>query len=150
MITNESLRCSGKEIEPLDIVKKMNTDDAKEDYRLLLQWWGTEFKRGMVRDDYWTKCMKGWIKEHKTSEIILIPDVRFPNEVEMIKELGGMVVLVIRPSVDVTDEHVSERALDSFKGWDGVIVNDSSLEELRGQIFRDFTDLLTWAGMATK
>lgn len=59
----------------------------------------------------------------------LIPDTRFPNEVEAIRKRKGMMILVQRPELVDTMDHTSETALDGYKEWDAVIIN-YSLEEL--------------------
>ena len=62
-------------------------------------------------------------------ERVVIDDVRFLNEVEMIHRLGGRVIRIDRPG-PAESTHASETELDSFDGWDGVIVNDGTLREL--------------------
>ena len=107
-------------------LSEMNDGDTKEKYRLLLQWWGTEFKRQMVKDSYWTDRFEEWVRAQHvpTQKIVLVPDVRFPNEVEVIKRLGGITIHVSRPGlVAPLDCHASELALDEFKAWDYDVVN---------------------------
>ncbi len=130
-----------------NILKEMNTDGVKERYRLLLQWWGTEFRRQMCSEDYWVRAMRLWIECHTVSDemtqpgypspkqMILIPDIRFPNEVEMVKQLGGLVLRIQRPMTDFeAGNHPSECALDNFKDWDGIIKNGGNLETLQRQV----------------
>ncbi len=130
-----------------DIFVEMNTDGVKERYRLLLQWWGTEFKRGMVSDTYWVDTLREWILTNCNTdrEMVLIPDIRFPNEVEMVKQLGGIVIQVQRPGIDTGDGHASEKALDDFTDWDTIVLNDSDLESLTSVISKFFATLLDWA-----
>lgn len=129
------------------ILAEMHADDTKERYRLLLQWWGTEFRRGMTRDSYWVDNLRTWILRNCKGEreIVVVPDVRFPNEVEMIKQLGGVVVNVNRPFLDAGDHHVSERALDEFQDWDYVVNNISDLEGLEWEARRIFLLIKDWA-----
>jgi hypothetical protein len=122
-------------IELERILKEMNQDETKEQYRLLLQWWGTEFKRKMISDSYWTDKMEKWIAE-STQDMVIIPDVRFPNEVQMIKRLHGVIINVKRPDQIALDGHASETALDTFHDWDYTIINDRSLACLRLLITR--------------
>lgn len=130
-----------------NVLKEMNTDGVKEKYRLLLQWWGTQFRRHMCGEDYWIRAMRLWIECHTISnemmqpghpspkQMILIPDIRFPNEVEMVKQLGGFVIRLNRPETDsVADTHISECALDDFTEWDGIIWNREGLDVLRESI----------------
>jgi hypothetical protein len=53
--------------------------------------------------------------------LILTPDVRFPNEVEAIHRLGGVVIRLTRNPIQ--DFHFSETALDGFEGFDAVLDN---------------------------
>lgn len=81
--------------------------------RRMLQTLGTEWGRAM-HPDLWVLCMRNKLEairqaEHERSEpVIVIPDVRFENEVAMIREFGGVMVHVVRPGADNTDTHASE------------------------------------------
>lgn len=66
----------------------------------------------------------------------LIPDLRYPNEVSAIKKLGGYVIRVERPSLESTDTHHSETALDEFKDWDYIITNDGGLKDLAVKVHK--------------
>lgn len=63
------------------------------------------------------------------NEITLIPDLRFPCEVEAIQARGGKCVKVVRPDVEKTDDY-ADCALDDFHDWDHTIYNTGSLAEL--------------------
>lgn len=94
-------------------------------FRQILQLWGTEYRRRQD-PDYWVKRLEE--KLHGLEKVV-IDDVRFPNEVEMIHRLGGRVIRIDRPG-PAESTHASEIELDSFDGWDDVIVNDGTLREL--------------------
>lgn len=94
-------------------------------FRQLLQLFGTEYRRRQD-PDYWVKRLEE--KLHGLEKVV-IDDVRFPNEVEMIHRLGGRVIRIDRPG-PAESTHASEIELDSFDGWDDVIVNDGTLREL--------------------
>lgn len=69
--------------------------------------------------------------------IVIISDVRFQHEVELIHELGGYILRVTRPSLCLAptkDTHVSETSVDTLTGVDEDIVNDGNLEDLEGAI----------------
>jgi len=123
----------------LEVLYRMHTDSTKEKYRLLLQWWGTEFKRGMVSNTYWLDKMQAWLSSTGGSyNLVVIPDVRFPNEVEMVKQLGGVIINVRRPGMVMEDEHISEKALDTYEAWDSVVINDSDLKTLELEVAKLF------------
>ena len=56
-------------------------------------------------------------------EVQVIPDVRFPREVEAIKAQGGMIIKVHAPSLPLEKDGADD-ILANFKGWDAVIEND--------------------------
>jgi len=62
--------------------------------RMALQLLGTDVFREHFHQDIWVKVLKN--KIINTNSDIVITDVRFPNEANMIKELGGNIVQVIR------------------------------------------------------
>ena len=66
----------------------------------------------------------------------IITDVRFSNEAKAIKEKGGILIRINRPQyldnglVIRKDEHLSETALDDYDGFDYVIENDGTVQDL--------------------
>jgi len=80
----------------------------------------------------------------------IVTDVRFPNEAQAIKDRGGIVIRVNRLTEEqkiaslkaranrpnnaiklaLKNEHPSETALDDYDGFDYVIENNGSIEEL--------------------
>jgi hypothetical protein len=62
--------------------------------RWVLQNWGTEVCRNAFHDDIWIASLEN--KMRKTTDNIVISDVRFPNEIKAIHEAGGIVVRVKR------------------------------------------------------
>jgi hypothetical protein len=62
--------------------------------RLALQTLGTDVFRDHFNQDIWVKVLKH--KIINSNDNIVITDVRFPNEANMIKELGGKIVQIIR------------------------------------------------------
>lgn len=111
---------TGAEI-PLEYIEK-----NKDNFRLILQGWGTDFRRKLCDKDYWVKrweetfCIA--INQSATT-IIVACDVRFPNELEIIHTLGGLVinVVAVNAPIAIADTHESEKPLD---GCDWVLKND--------------------------
>jgi len=62
--------------------------------RLMLQLWGTEVCRRGFHDDIWIASLENRLR--KTTENIVISDVRFPNEIAAIRKVGGTCVWVKR------------------------------------------------------
>ncbi len=108
--------------------------------RTLQQWWGTEYRR-KVDPHYWLNKVKTRIAEEKP-EIALVTDVRFNNEFLFCKEYGAM-IKVHRPGLELSD-HISETALANYKdeGWDAVVVNDGTLEQLKEKAVSVFDEIM--------
>lgn len=62
--------------------------------RMALQMIGTDVMRNHFNEAFWIKALKRKILN--TTNHIVVTDVRFPNEAEMIKSMGGNIVQVIR------------------------------------------------------
>lgn len=62
--------------------------------RWVLQYWGTDVLRTGFHDDIWIASLEN--KMRKTTDNIVISDVRFPNEIAAIHNSGGLVVRVKR------------------------------------------------------
>lgn len=116
--------------------------------RWVLQYWGTEVCRRTFHDDIWIASIENKLRQ--SSDSIVISDVRFPNEIKSIKNLGGKIIWVIRdelPSwydtavkaVAGSNHHINEMKdlgiHSSEWAWvgidfDHVIRNDSSIDDL--------------------
>ena len=70
-------------------------------------------------------------KHEITSPNWIITDMRFPNELEAVKNRGGISIRVIRDKLGflTENEHESETALDNAN-FDYIIFNNGSIEEL--------------------
>ena len=62
--------------------------------RLVLQLWGTEVARRAFHDDTWIASLEN--KLSKAHNDIVITDVRFPNEIQAVRNAGGVVIRVVR------------------------------------------------------
>jgi hypothetical protein len=109
--------------------------------RTLLQWWGTEFRRS-ANPSYWVNKHKEEVEKEKP-EVVLIPDVRFFNEVMYIGEYGDK-VKVFNPRIPLTGtKHASEEELANYDGWDATIINDGSLDDLKQKAVDTFDMLMS-------
>ena len=90
-----------------------------EKHAKLLQWWGTEYRRSQD-PMYWVKQWNAGI--NPKANIVLATDMRFLNEAEAVRVLGGFTVQVNRKNVDGTrfidgsrdPLHPSETQLDGY------------------------------------
>ena len=94
--------------------------------REFLQYLGTDVMR-KIKDTIWVDYTIKTILKEK-SEIALIPDVRFPNEVEAIHKAGGIVLRLTRNPY--ASDHRCETALSreeyDWNNFDYVIDNNNS------------------------
>lgn len=110
-------------------------DKTKKEGRELLQWFGTDVVRKNY-EDTWVDMEVALLKGIKTLyDYIIIPDVRFPNEIyKMSNNFDCVTVRVKRPNFDngLTEEqkkHPSEIALKDFP-MEYELINDDGLDKL--------------------
>jgi len=63
---------------------------------------------------------------------VVITDVRYMNEIEAIWRAGGTVFRIDRAVPHLS--HPGEEQLDEFQGWDGIIDNNGSIQDLKDQV----------------
>ena len=101
--------------------------------RRMAQLLGTEVGRN-IDPQVWVKNMDLRTKEYRDIGMgIVIDDARFNNEAEWVRENGGKVFHLSRPSdKDGTEhtEHASEAGVE-MKGEDVVLVNNGTIADLR-------------------
>jgi hypothetical protein len=114
-------------------LSSFNWDGIKDEKgRRLLQVIGTECGRA-YDNDIWIKKMREQIKIYAPLyELIAIDDCRFDNEPELVKELGGIVIEILRPGC-VPDGHASEQGISPHL-IDKQIMNDGTLEQLKENV----------------
>jgi|TARA_R110002020_G_scaffold380217_1_gene591416 hypothetical protein len=94
--------------------------------REFLQYFGTEVCR-KIKPNIWVDSCVNRINQSGT-ELAIVSDVRFPNEVDAIQKAGGKVIRLTRKPYK--DEHDSEISLDDYEGFDYVLDNqDLSVDE---------------------
>jgi hypothetical protein len=118
--------------------------------RTLLQEEGTERGRNVFGEEYWMDQLFariGYYNVRWGMDKFVITDVRFPNEVTGIQARGGKVFQIVAPQryasngmTDAARQHPSERSLDNFTAFDGVIRNDIGEEQ---SVQRQIDNLLT-------
>lgn len=110
--------------------------------RRILQWWGTEYRRAQD-PDYWTKAWGRKVEQYDLGRIhIVVDDVRFLNELNVIRAHGGRIVKIERPGFAGANNHSSETSLDDYRDWDAIVVNDGTLGEFRDKVVRLADDTL--------
>lgn len=118
--------------------------------RTLLQEEGTERGRNVFGEEYWMDQLFARIGYYNVRwgwDKFVVTDLRFPNEVAGVQSRGGKVFQIIAPQryaangmTDAARQHPSERSLDGFTAYDGVIHNDLGEE---ASVQRQIDNLLT-------
>lgn len=103
--------------------------------RRMLQTLGTDWGRDLVSPDVWVRlAVATWRRAHDDGyDVVVAPDVRFANEVDLIREWGGEVWLVHRPDVTPVEGHPSERGLP-LSMIDRLLVNAGTPDDLRARV----------------
>ena len=93
--------------------------------RNFMMLFGTEFVRKQVGDNFWVDVVAKHLALLPESSIVVIDDLRFANEVDLVQALG-VAVLIQRPGVDQVIQHSSEEP--HKLGLKNVVYNDSTPE----------------------
>ena len=127
-------------------VTRQYLEQHKDNFRLILQGWGTDFRRSQDQQ-YWVKKLAEMLHREVMSDkwdIIIFTDMRFENEYNFIIKTNGVVVRVIRDT-GVVDNHPSELALDNAR-FHVTIDNNTTLDDLVLRV----KDFLTKLNIPTK
>jgi hypothetical protein len=113
---------------------------AQLSVRKYLQLFGTEGHRDIFGDDFWLDAILPLDYNH-SFEFLVATDVRFPNEIERIKDLGGYMWKVVGPN-DKSDGHASEQDFpdDVFDFIIDNTVRDDNFANLDRQIEGELYD----------
>jgi hypothetical protein len=117
--------------------KNMYFEEMEMTIGKFLQIFGTEIVKNNMYPNVWVDAL---FRRFRDDEIVVISDVRFPNEQEAVKNRKG-IVLEINSNREIDDtqvagrslNHASERALDGFPA-DYTIHNNGTLEELEKKL----------------
>lgn len=82
-----------------------------------------------IRNQVYAETWIQTVLRGNESGVVVIPDVRFPNEVDSIRAMGGFLIKVIRPGFPPRDS-VSDRTLLGYEDWDLVIGQSGDIREL--------------------
>jgi len=111
--------------------------------RWILQYFGTEVCRGGMLDSLWVDSLVSRYKGENT----VISDTRFENEIRIIRQNGGKIVLVKRSEIPSREEMKASGAHKSEWDWIGskfdyIIDNNSTFENLENNVDRMIKHLL--------
>lgn len=130
-------QCYGEDIDK-NTVTDIEWNGLKLTAREVMQFVGTDLFRKM-KYDVWSSATINKIKNEKP-KLAIIADCRFPNEVEAVRNAGGIVIKLTRNPYN--SDHASEVALDEnvypTSNFDLVIYNDNISIQEQNQVILNF------------
>lgn len=108
---------------PIETVEKEMSPIKFKTVRQLLQFIGTDLIR-KYNTDWHVNRIRAMINE---DDNYVIDDIRFPNELNLVRELGGDCWFIIRPIINNISNHESETSLTWKDFGNKLIINDSNL-----------------------
>lgn len=96
--------------------------------RELMQTLGTEWGRFRIHQDLWTTVWRAQVRS--CAVMVIADDVRFPNEAQAVRDVGGELWCIQSPLGKPAGDHISEGQLGD-EPFDVIINNNGTLEQLR-------------------
>ena len=100
--------------------------------RQIMQRWGTDYRRQHAGEHYWTRTLTHRVhtqqQGHQWRHVV--SDVRFQNEADAIRALGGVIWQVKRPGLQAGTGHVSDVDGSQFQP-DAIINNRHDIRHLQ-------------------
>tara|TARA_R110000744_G_C19371770_1_gene563199 strand:- start:55854 stop:56519 length:666 start_codon:yes stop_codon:yes gene_type:complete len=106
-------------------------DTYRVSYRTFIQLLGTDVCRH-IEEGVWTRLLAE--KLDGLDSDVVVTDVRFDNEAELIEQMSGYVVEVVNSNAKEYGHSSETRISDKYIS--SVIVNDSSLVELESMVYK--------------
>lgn len=117
--------------------------EEKDDYwniepRIIFQYLGTDIFRNDIKrilpdinNNFWVKTMEKRIGKHINNKNIVVSDLRFQNEVDMVHRLGGIVIKIDKDtSANDFQNHESETNIDTIQDYDILVNNNKKIIDL--------------------
>jgi len=115
------------DIDTSDEAKDLPSNQYGVSTRHMLQALGTEWGRDGIGSNFWIDVFE----RSNASKCVIVPDVRFDNEAELVRANGVLIHLVGRGGIE--GNHMSENPIE-FKAGDIVIDNSRDLDWLHAQV----------------
>lgn len=120
------------------VLRERGEEGAKDvpEVRRFYQELGTR-AREVLGSDVWVRAvLEDARRDIMAGHPVVFSDVRFPNEAAAIRDLGGVLIRVLRPGFDngVDPSHPSESQVDDL-GHDFTILNSGAIEDLNANLY---------------
>lgn len=107
-------------------------------FRQILQTIGMNLRES--DESAWVNCLFGrfdakYLYATQNSISWVIEDLRFENEIKRVRNLQGVVIRVVREDLICDDENISETSLDSYRKYDFIVSNDTSVDQFKQNLF---------------
>jgi hypothetical protein len=96
--------------------------------RQMMQTLGTEWGRQLVHTNLWVTLARDQLLRRGPG--MIVSDIRFENEATWVRDIGGVIIHVVRGDAPAVSKHLSENSIVRDP-QDRVLLNNSSLEDLR-------------------
>jgi dephospho-CoA kinase len=116
----------------------------KKTPRQIMQFIGTDMFRNHMSElipeidkNIWCYVVKRKIEnaqQKNKNSLFVITDVRFPNEAEIIKNMGGVIIKITRDNIENSDVHESENSINLIN-YNYVFENNGSIEDLYKKVY---------------
>jgi len=74
-----------------------------------------------------------YVKQHPT-ELLVISDLRMQEDVFALKEMGAVIIKLIRPGTNNNDTHISEQGVAGIVSYDYEVINGGTIDQLEQKI----------------
>lgn len=120
--------------------------------RWVMQRWGTQYRRQLCGQDYWTRIVAKWVGQQRGTSCtrLCITDVRFADEAGCLHRLGGHQIVVHRPDIAAlsADTRLHESEQLAHLPIHTVAHNDGDIEHLHAELLRVLSSLDPWHATA--
>lgn len=108
--------------------------------RVIQQVVGTEAGREGLDPNLWTTIAGRKVRRLlDKGERVVVDDMRFPNEYDMVKQMGGECWCIYNPRVPIpVSDHPSEGLLSNHS-FNVALINDGTVEDLHREVLRHVT-----------
>lgn len=109
--------------------------------RTYLQRFGTEAHREVFGEDFWLDAVlplawrssDSYYLDRDDCDVLVVPDVRFPNEALRVHACGGEVWRIVRPEAERVEDHASEAGVPRHLVTRSIL-NVGTLDDLRATV----------------